>query len=160
MHRCHVPSGWRGPSHLLMTGPPYRQPALAGGATAISAADIRRAADAPTVQRLMLASPEPQPAINDGTAQKNGGSRLSSIRAPALLISVDGRAVRDDRGGLDPAAEGLTQGSAGSVPAGVPSRVMIASQTASSSKPTARSMSAVSSDGSLIIPSTMCSLPM
>src|SRR5215211_4441193 len=59
MHRCHVPSGRRGPSHLLMTGPPYRQPALAGGAAAISAADIRRAADAPTMQRLMLAPLSP-----------------------------------------------------------------------------------------------------
>src|ERR1700753_3201201 len=36
--RCQVPSGWMGPSHLLITGPPYWQPALAGGAAAIDPA--------------------------------------------------------------------------------------------------------------------------
>jgi hypothetical protein len=35
--RCQVPSGWTGPSHLLTAiHPPYRQPALAGGAAVIS----------------------------------------------------------------------------------------------------------------------------
>jgi hypothetical protein len=40
--RCQVPSGWTGPSHLLLTGPPYWQPALAGGADAISSPVILR----------------------------------------------------------------------------------------------------------------------
>src|SRR6267378_1269377 len=54
--RCQVPSGWTGPSHLLITGPPYWQPALAGGAEAISSAAINRAADPPTMQRFIVVS--------------------------------------------------------------------------------------------------------
>ena len=54
--RCQVPSGWTGPSHLLITGPPYWQPALAGGAVAISSAAISRAAITPTMPRFMVAS--------------------------------------------------------------------------------------------------------
>src|SRR5215217_7237953 len=53
---CQVPSGWTGPSHLLIKGPPYRQPALAGGAMAISPAAISRATDPPTMQRFMVVS--------------------------------------------------------------------------------------------------------
>jgi len=35
-----VPSGWTGPSHLLITSPPYWQPALAGGAAAVVNVDL------------------------------------------------------------------------------------------------------------------------
>ncbi|MCV7400776.1 hypothetical protein H7K24_11465 [Mycobacterium fragae] len=37
-----------------MTDPPYWQPALAGGATAISSAAISRPASPPTMQRFMV----------------------------------------------------------------------------------------------------------
>jgi hypothetical protein len=52
--RSQVPSGWMGPSHLLMTFPPYQQPALAVGAETISCAAISRTADPPTMQRFMV----------------------------------------------------------------------------------------------------------
>src|SRR5690242_20255194 len=54
--RCHVPSGWTGPSHLLRTGPPYTQPARAGGAAAISCAANSKAAHPPTMPRFMVVS--------------------------------------------------------------------------------------------------------
>src|SRR6202011_1411913 len=54
--RCQVPSGWTGPSHLLITGPPYWQPALAGGADAISSPVISTAARPPTMQVFMVVS--------------------------------------------------------------------------------------------------------
>src|SRR3954463_6750254 len=54
--RCQLPSGWTGPSHLLMTCPPYWQPALAGVAEGISPAAVSRATDAPMMQRFMDAS--------------------------------------------------------------------------------------------------------
>jgi hypothetical protein len=41
---------------LLIKGPPYWQPALAGGAAAISSAAISRAANPPTTQRFMVVS--------------------------------------------------------------------------------------------------------
>src|SRR6185312_13878349 len=57
--RCHVPSGWMGPSHLLRTGPPYWHPAPAGGAVATGPAAISRAANPPTTPRFMVASRRP-----------------------------------------------------------------------------------------------------
>jgi hypothetical protein len=54
--RCQVPSGWTGPSHLLITGPPYWQPAPAGGAEAISSPAISTAASPPTMQRFVVVS--------------------------------------------------------------------------------------------------------
>jgi hypothetical protein len=52
--RCQVPSGWTGPSHLLATSPPYWQPALAGGAKAISPPAVSRAASPPTMPCLIV----------------------------------------------------------------------------------------------------------
>jgi hypothetical protein len=54
--RCQVPSGWMAPSHLLATPPPYRQPALAGGAEAISHPAISMAASPPTMQCFIVVS--------------------------------------------------------------------------------------------------------
>jgi hypothetical protein len=48
-----VPSGWIGPSHLLITSPPYMQPALAGAAEAISAPAVNAAASPATMNVLM-----------------------------------------------------------------------------------------------------------
>ena len=45
-----------GPSHLLRTGPPYWQPALARGAEAISSAAVSIAANPPTMPRFMVVS--------------------------------------------------------------------------------------------------------
>ena len=62
--RCQVPSGWTGPSHLAMTfHPPYRQPALAGAAEAISAPAVNAAASPPTINWFVppsCASPLPR----------------------------------------------------------------------------------------------------
>ncbi len=49
--------GLDGPVALVMTGPPYRQPAPAGGAEVISPATISRAVDPPAIQRFMVVSP-------------------------------------------------------------------------------------------------------
>jgi hypothetical protein len=56
-HDVHqAPSGWTGPSHLLTESPPYRQPALAGGAESISPPDITTAASPPTMYCFMSLS--------------------------------------------------------------------------------------------------------
>jgi hypothetical protein len=47
--RFQVPSAWTGPSFLLTESPPYRQPALAGGAEAISPPAISEAASPATM---------------------------------------------------------------------------------------------------------------
>src|ERR1700754_2256469 len=52
-HRCQVPSDWTGPSHLLIDAPPSWQPALAGGAAAISAPAVRAVASPATTSCLI-----------------------------------------------------------------------------------------------------------